>query len=80
MLICELHLTNKEQLLSIHERYKKDILGRMAGLVLRRNAYSDPYYVSFFGCFNLDRKWVSLFFQDVPYLGKMCSFWNGILL
>jgi hypothetical protein len=43
-----------EQLLATHEKYKKNILGRLEGLVLCGNAHTHPDYVTFFGDFHID--------------------------
>jgi hypothetical protein len=59
MLISFDHL---EQLVSANEKYKKNIVDRLADLVLCGNAYSHPNYAAFFGGFHLDRKRLSLFF------------------
>ena len=43
-----------KQLLATHEKYKKDILGRLAGLVLCSYAHTHPDYAPFFGGFHID--------------------------
>ena len=43
-----------KQLLAAHEKYKKDILGHLAGLVLCGYANTYPDYASFFGGIDID--------------------------